>query len=103
MPQKILRSALIVFFVFYLAFHTINGDQGVYALWVQSHKMTMLKDQLAETRAERKGLEHRVALLRDTTLDPDLLDEQSRRFLGVSAPDEVIVYTNDTPSVTPVN
>ncbi len=95
MPQKLIRSVLAVFFVFYLAFHTINGDQGIYALWVESHRMDLLEAQLSDIRTERTSLDHRVALLRDASLDPDLLDEQSRRFLGVSAPDEIVIPVRD--------
>ena len=43
--------------------------------------------------AERLRLENKVVLLRDESVDPDLLDEQARRLLGYVAEDET-VYVN---------
>lgn len=93
MTRKITRSLIVVFFVFYVGFQAINGDQGGYALWVESHRRSLLEAELARVKSEREALAHRVDLLRDGSLDPDLLDEQSRRFLGVTGPDEIVLYT----------
>jgi cell division protein FtsB len=38
-----------------------------------------------------EDLEARVRLLRDGTLEKDMLDEQSRRALNLSAPDEMTI------------
>ncbi|MBY0355222.1 MAG: septum formation initiator family protein [Rickettsiales bacterium] len=89
-----LRRLLFTAATAYLAFHSVQGEHGLYALLVQSHRKDMLHAELDKTRAEREKLEHRVSLLRPETLDRDLLDEQSRRYLGVVGKDEIVV-TNE--------
>ncbi len=89
--RKILRSLAMVTVGFYLAFHALQGNQGVYALVVKSGQRDYLEKQLAEAKEQRRKLEHRVALLRAESLDPDLLDEQARRNLGYAAPDEIVL------------
>ena len=56
------------------------------------------KQTLAETTAERRRLERRVALLRADGLDMDMLDEQARSSLGVARTDEIIIYTKPAPT-----
>ena len=41
---------------------------------------------------ERTDLEARIALLRESSIDPDLLEEQVRKRLGFAHPDEVVVF-----------
>ena len=45
----------------------------------------------ARATARRLALEERVALMRDGTLERDMLDEQARRALNMSAADEITI------------
>lgn len=75
----------------YLAFHALHGEQGLYAFFTELHRRDRLQGELDTIKAERETLEHRVVRLRDDSLDPDLLDEEARRNLGVAGSDEVIL------------
>jgi cell division protein FtsB len=90
---KLVSWALL--FVFF-AFHALNGNYGLYALVREQYRITTLKQKLAEVSQERAELEHRVQLMRDDSLDADMLDEQARRTLGVTSKDEVIVLPDSS-------
>ncbi len=89
--RRFMRPALLVCAVFYLGFHTFHGERGLYALVRNQQELRVLTRELEETTAKRERLEARVTRLRDGSLDLDLLDEQTRRMLGVSNPNEVML------------
>jgi len=91
--RKIVKALLIAAAVFYIGFHALHGEQGLYALVVELHKRERLQEELTTAKAERETLEKKVAMMRSDSLDPDLLDEQARRLLGVARPDEMVVIT----------
>ncbi len=88
------RASLVggmTFIVLYFLYHMLLGDRGLLA---QVHQQTVLNTKLAEMHA----LESKVATMRrkvqglsDTSLDLDLLDEQVRKVLHYSHPNEAIV------------
>lgn len=78
--------------VVYFAYHLVHGERGLMA-WVQvRHGIEASRVVLAEVKAERAVLEHRVHLLRSGSLDPDLLDERARRVLNLGRADETIIF-----------
>ena len=90
-PRIIFKFILWAFAFLFITFHVLNGNYGLYALVREQYRITTLKQKLAEVTKERAALEHRVQLMRDGSLDADMLDEQARRTLGVTSKDEVIV------------
>jgi cell division protein FtsB len=66
----------------YFGYHMVEGDRGLKAY-------ARLSAEIA--RAEAAKLERQVKLLRSSSLDLDMLDEQARRVLGVIGPDEVVI------------
>lgn len=91
--QKIITALFFAAAVFYLSFHTLHGEQGLYALLVQNHKQEKLQAELAQLQERRAALERKVMLLSDNSIDPDLLEEEVRRYLGYAAKDELVVMT----------
>lgn len=90
-PMRLMKPLLFVCAVFYLAYHTMHGERGVFALFREMHEREVLEQQLAETKEKRETMEHRVAHFRDGSLDLDLLDEQMRRMMGMMKPGEVVI------------
>ena len=82
-----------MFMAFYLGYHALHGERGLYALVREQHERAALKIELAQVKTEREKMELRVSHLRDNSLDRDLLDEQMRRMLGVMRPNEVMMFT----------
>jgi cell division protein FtsB len=82
-----------MFIAFYMGYHTLHGERGLFALMRDRHEVTQLTTELERTKSEREMMERRVSHLRDNSLDRDLLDEQMRRMLGVMKKGEIVVLT----------
>jgi cell division protein FtsB len=75
----------------YFGFHAYHGEFGIYSRYRMQAQVADLQAQVAAIKGQRIELERRVQLLHDGTLEKDMLDEQARRALNVSHPDEVTV------------
>lgn len=75
----------------YFAYHSIEGDRGLFALIRLSEQIQETRAQLEELSAERSALERRVSNLRPDHLDPDMLDERARLILNLARPDEIVI------------
>ncbi|MCD6034772.1 MAG: Septum formation initiator [Rickettsiales bacterium] len=91
----------LFFLCCYFAYHVASGDRGLLALIRLQHEAEVAHAQLESLQAERIGLEHRVSLLRPSSLDLDLLDQQSRKYLGYVQSNEDVYYI-DGQKVTTV-
>ena len=89
--MRLVKPLLWMFVAFYMGYHTLHGERGIYALIRDNREVIQLQQALAKTKSEREAMELRVSHLRDNSLDRDLLDEQMRRMLGVMSQGEVIV------------
>ena len=94
-PLRLLRPLLWMLVAFYMGYHTLHGERGIYALIRDNRALVQLEQELVKTKATRETMELRVSHLRDNSLDRDLLDEQMRRMLGVMQKGEVIVLMDD--------
>ena len=77
------HALLIGVALFYLAFHLLHGDHGLIGHAIEKRKQAQLHAQLADVRAKRQALGHKIALLSGDAIDEDLLDELARRQIGV--------------------
>jgi len=77
--------------VLYFAYHAVQGDRGIRSLLDYESRVEKTKLQLAQIKAQRERLEHRVYLLRSDSLDPDLLEERARAVLNFAHPDEIAI------------
>ncbi len=75
----------------YFGYHMVEGDRGLKAYARLSAEITRAQGALGTVGEERQRLERRVTLLRSSSLDLDMLDEQARRVLGVIGPNDVVV------------
>ena len=53
-----------------------------------------LRNNLSEKKIQTSQLEKKVYRLSEKFLDIDLLDEQSRKLLGLAKPNEIIIQLN---------
>ncbi|MCB1457144.1 MAG: septum formation initiator family protein [Nitratireductor sp.] len=75
----------------YFLHHAWSGRFGLEASARIADDEVRLQYELVRLKHQRQELEARVRLLRDGTLEQDMLDEQSRRMLGVTAADEIVI------------
>ena len=85
----------------YFLYHTVEGERGWVAQMRLQNQVETAQDTLARLQKENDALDHRVHLMRPETLDPDLLDEESRKTLNYSKPNEIIILSPDTQPKTP--
>lgn len=88
---EVFLPVLGVCVVLYFAYHAVQGERGVRVLLDYESQVEKAKVQLAQIQAEREKLEHRVSLLRRSSLDPDLLEERARAVLNLAHPDEIVI------------
>lgn len=84
-----------IFLVAYFAFHAFQGDNSLAALKqleAQEVELAVLAD---DVRQRRMVFEQRTAALSGASIDPDMLEEQVRRRLGFTHPDEIVVFVTD--------
>ncbi|MGB3501111.1 MAG: septum formation initiator family protein [Mesorhizobium sp.] len=83
--------ALTVLSLSYFGFHAWHGEFGLYSSYALKDRKAELETRLALVRDERMHLESRVKLMHDGTIEKDMLDEQARRALNLTKPDEVTI------------
>jgi len=95
------RNAIIplvcVIVLSYFAYHAVYGRHGFIAWLSLQNTVDTLEQQLAEVRGVHRMLDQQVSLLRPESLDPDLLDERARATLGLTGPDEIVIF-RDRPT-----
>ena len=79
----------------FFAWHAWEGPRGFRFNEKLKGQSTQLTGDLTAILKLRTSFEHRVALLRPESVDPDMLDEMARQTLDVARPSELIVL--DSP------
>ena len=90
--RSVIGPLLSLCLVAYFTFHLVNGERGLIA-WIQVRQNVQVAGQILKDLAgQRDEIEHRISLLRNESLDPDLLDEQARFMLNLGRPDETVIF-----------
>ena len=85
----------------YFVYHAVQGDRGIVA-WMQlNQQIRVAETEFAKTDAERQEMEQRVALLSNTSLDLDMLEERAQVMLNFAHPDDLVIFLDRTPAPTP--
>ena len=79
----------------YFGYHALSGSRGLLAWQELNRELQATQQELAELRAERRELEHKVSRLRPSSLDPDLIDEAARGKLSLVGPLDVIILLDE--------
>jgi len=85
----------------YFVYHAVQGDRGIVA-WMQlNQQIRVAETELEKTDAERQEMEQRVALLSNTSLDLDMLEERARVMLNFAHPDDLVIFYNRPQPAAP--
>jgi cell division protein FtsB len=90
---QIVAPVVGVCIVGYFLYHTVEGERGWVAEVHLQSETKAAEETLAKVREERETLERRVKLMRPERLDPDLLEEEARKTLNYSKPNEIVILT----------
>lgn len=88
---RFILPVLAAAFLSYFGFHAYHGEYGIYSRGKLEEQMKIMDEQLATLSRQRATLEREVSLVRDGSIEKDMLDEQARRALNLSRPDEVTI------------
>lgn len=83
---------LTLAFLSYFGFHAYNGEYGIYSSKKLAAQIAELQTKRDELVQRRTILEQEVSLLRDGTIERDMLDEQARRALNLSMENELTIF-----------
>ena len=90
-----LLPAICLLLSAYFLHHAINGRFGLDPHSRAEEAAIRLEFRLAEYRRQRDVLSRRVSLLRQGSIEKDMLDEQARYHLNVAHEDEIIIFTSN--------
>ncbi|PYE86441.1 FtsB family cell division protein [Phyllobacterium leguminum] len=88
---RLILPALAAGFLYYFGFHAYHGEYGLYSRVKLEEQVKIMEAQLGDLTGKRAALEREVSLVRDGSIEKDMLDEQARRALNLSRPDEVTI------------
>ena len=88
---RLIVPLLSVLFFSYFGFHAYHGEYGLYSTIKLQEQTKLLQAQLDAITASRVELERQVQLMHDGTIEKDMLDEQARKALNMTRPDEVTI------------
>lgn len=90
-PKKLpIWRVLIVFLTLYFSAYAVFGSRGVLAMAFLKSDLDYKQEQLVEIQEKTQKLSHRVTLMRPDSLDLDMLDEQARRIMNYTHPDDIV-------------
>ncbi|HEX5281649.1 MAG TPA: septum formation initiator family protein [Micropepsaceae bacterium] len=75
----------------YFGYSFLFGERGLIAWRSTQDQLSLARHDLAQLRNRRETLQHRISLLDDDSIDPDLLDEVAHNLLLESRPGEVVI------------
>lgn len=78
----------------YFGYHIYHGEYGLYSRVKVEEHIDSLNAELKKLENERKGIEKKVALLKDGHIERDMLDEYARKNLNLSKLNEFVILTS---------
>ncbi|MBV1934156.1 MAG: septum formation initiator family protein [Parvibaculaceae bacterium] len=92
--RRFLLPMVGLFVAAYFLYHVVESPQGLRTFMTNAEAIEDRQIVLNELSATRDRMERNVAMLRPESIDPDLLDERVRSFLGYMRPDELTIFRN---------
>jgi cell division protein FtsB len=75
----------------YLGYHLFAGERGLNAFWSVEERLVTAEAERRTLATRRQNLEDRVRMLREDSLDRDLLEERLRQMLNLGDPHDIII------------
>ncbi|WP_193178190.1 FtsB family cell division protein [Oricola nitratireducens] len=75
----------------YFVHHALTGTLGLASKEEYEGRIATLQSELNSLEKQRARLDKKTAMLRDGSLERDMIDEQARRSLGVTRANEIVI------------
>ncbi len=92
--DRLIVPAICLVVCAYFAHHSVDGRYGSEARVRVDAALADAQVRLDTLKAQRKNIEHQVALLRSGSIERDTLDEHARQTLGLISPNDVLILAN---------
>jgi cell division protein FtsB len=79
----------------YFVYHSQHGNRGLETKMTLRQQIAALDQDLADLKQERADWERRVSMLRNASVDRDLLDERARLSLNRLHKNDVVIMTGE--------
>lgn len=89
---RLIVPVIAILVMSYFGFHAYRGEYGINAKQRLELRTEALETELAGLRKRRGALEERLRLVKDGSLEKDMLDEQARRALNFAQENEVVIF-----------
>ena len=86
-----LSTAALALLSSYFGVHAFTGEGGLLRSNQRDATLIAKRHELVSMQAQRRDLEVRAQLLRDTSLSADLLEERARSLLGFADPRDYVI------------
>lgn len=77
--------------VCFFGFHMVVGERGLLARESLDHEILLAREELSLLRKSNAYLSHRIELMRNGSVDADMLAETARAELGLYSERDVII------------
>ena len=78
--------------LFYFLFHMISGDRGLVSYIRAKSEYKLLSTELSLVNATNAALENKINLLKDDSVDYDMLEEQAIKTLGLARKGDIVIF-----------
>ncbi|HEY4161422.1 MAG TPA: septum formation initiator family protein [Dongiaceae bacterium] len=85
----------------YFVYHAVQGDRGIIAWLKLNQQIKTAQAELTQADAQKSELEQRVALLSNSSLDLDMLEERARIMLNFTHPNDLVIFQNQPKPAAP--
>lgn len=96
--QQIVGPIIAITLLGYFVYHIIQGERGFLSWMRLKQKIATLEHKLEQVKDEQSALEQRVYLMRPDSLDPDMLEEQARKYLNYGDKEEITIHDSELHS-----
>ncbi len=89
--QAMLGPLAVACVALYFGYYAVYGGRGMLAMIQLDQKIAEAQAVLDVEQEKRDQLNRRVALMRPTSVDPDMLEERARVLLNFARPDDIVI------------
>lgn len=82
---------LFLIIVAYVIYHILSGNRSVFVYFNKKAIIDRKIQYLEDIKTRTAEIENKINRLQDSSIDPDLLDEEARKILGQSESGDIVL------------
>lgn len=81
--------------LFYFLFHMVSGDRGLIAYIRAVNEYKLVSADLSLIQEQNALIENKIGLLKDKSIDYDMLEEQAMKTLGLAHKGDIVIFLKE--------